>query len=219
MKAGPPIHRSARRVLRFVGLLATAVGLSILIFPVIRGLSTLQRISIATAYAGLFFLAVALMIGPLNVLRASSNPLSTYLRRDIGIVAAILALVHTILGLQVHFGGDFLQYFLRRTSTGDVGGIRLDAFGYANHFGLLATLIILMLVAISNNLSLRNLGPATWKAMQRWLYVGAVLVIVHALLYQALEGRERAFVACILIVAAATMGLQWVGFGRKSRPP
>jgi sulfoxide reductase heme-binding subunit YedZ len=211
-------RHSLHRLHRFGGLLAAAAGVCALFFLFMQGHSTLQRISIGTAYGGLVFLAAALMIGPLNVLRARSNPLSTYLRRDIGIVAALLAVVHTILGLQAHFGGNFLQYFLRLTPTGGVKGIRLDAFGYANHFGLLSTLIILTLLTISNNFSLRNLGPTKWKRIQQWVYPAAILMIAHALLYQALERRELVFVSYILLVGAVTTTLQYLGFRRRTRP-
>jgi D-apiose dehydrogenase len=91
-----------------------------------------RRISIATAYVSVIFLAAALIIGPLNTLLGVSNPLSSYLRRDIGITAGMFAIAHTVAGLQVHMGGDFVQYFLYRKPTGGVGAIRLDAFGIAN---------------------------------------------------------------------------------------
>src|SRR5579864_3965703 len=104
-----------------------------------------DRLSKATAYAGFFYLAVTLVIGPLNVLRGVPNPLSTYLRRDFGIIAGILALVHTFVGLQVHMRGDFIQYFVYRTPAG-IGTLRFDVFGIANHLGLIAALIVLVLL-------------------------------------------------------------------------
>jgi methionine sulfoxide reductase heme-binding subunit len=172
------------------------------------------RLSMGTAYAGLLFLAAALIIGPLNVLRGVPNPLSTYLRRDIGIVAGVLALAHTIIGLLVHFRVDPVQYFFYRTPTG-IGSLRHDLFGVANHVGLVATLVALVLLAISNNLSIRTLGAARWKGIQRWNYVGAILVVAHGLLYQAIEKRIPAFVASLLVVAAAATIVQLLGFRRR----
>jgi hypothetical protein len=57
-----------------------------------------------------------------------------------GIIAGVLAITYTIIGLLVHFRGDFVQYFLYRTPTG-IDGVRFDAFGIANHIGLIAALI------------------------------------------------------------------------------
>jgi sulfoxide reductase heme-binding subunit YedZ len=168
-----------------------------------------------TGYLALVLIAVSLAIGPLNILRAVSNPPSINLRRDIGIIAGILAIAHVTLGLQVHFGGDFVRYFLDIKTNVGIAGIRVDGFGIANHLGLIATMIILVILCISNNLSIRRLGPRTWKRIQRWNYVGASLVVLHALLYQGVERRKAVFVAGVLIIATATASLQLVGFRRR----
>lgn len=215
MKATSPDRRPVLRFGRFVLLALIAAGLTFGVFLLTLGQPAVARFSLATAYASLFFLAVALIIGPLNVLRAAPNPLSLNLRRDIGIIAGIWAIAHVIIGLQVHMGGDFVQYFFHRTRGEGIGGVRLDAFGFANHSGLIATLIILILLCISNNLSVRSLGPQQWKSTQRWNYAGALLVILHGLLYQVLEKRQLAFIACVLIVAGVTAAFQLLGFRRK----
>jgi len=61
-------------------------------------------------YTGLSFsvlagVAIAIVLGPLNVLRAHPTPVHIALRLDVGISAGFLALFHTILILQVHLGG------------------------------------------------------------------------------------------------------------------
>src|SRR5437868_3026932 len=66
---------------------------------------TISRLSIATAYPALFLMAVAILLGPWNVLRGRSNPVSFDLRRDLGIWAGITALLHTLVGLGVHLRG------------------------------------------------------------------------------------------------------------------
>lgn len=206
---------SLRRFQRYVVLVTAAAVTTYIAFLLAPGRTTLERLSMATAYASLILLALALIIGPLNVLRAKLNPLSSYLRRDIGIVAGTVALVHVILGLQVHMGGDFIQYFFHRVRHGRVGALRFDAFGITNHLGLIATLIFLVLLAISNNLAIRKLGPERWKTIQRWSYLAALLVIAHGFIYQALEGRKLAFVTFVLAAAAIVATLQVLGFWRK----
>src|SRR5689334_13200603 len=132
-------------------LLIIGLGIALAAYLFLPGQPALHRISIGTAYVGVIFLAAALIIGPLNVLRGWPNPLSTYLRRDIGIMAGIFAVTHTIVGLQVHVDGDFVRYFFQRKANGAVGAILFDAFGIANHVGLIAVLIIVVLLVISNN--------------------------------------------------------------------
>ena len=196
-------------------LLATIAALvTLAFFLLLPSPDTIWRLSMGTAYASLLFLAAALIIGPLNVLRGAPNPVSTYLRRDIGIVAGVLALAHTIIGLLVHFRGDPIQYFFYRTAAG-IGSLRSDLFGLANYVGLAASVLVLILLAISNNMSLRMVGAARWKGIQRWNYVGAILVVAHGLLYQAIEKRIPGFVITLLIIAAATTILQLLGFRRR----
>src|SRR6266481_6134188 len=79
------------------------------------------------------------------------------------------------------------------------------------------TLAFLVLLTISNNLSIRTLGAARWKGIQRWNYVGAILVIAHGLLYQAVEKRIPAFVASLLMVLAAATIVQLLGFRRRRK--
>ena len=135
MQAKSPGLHLRSRFQRQLVLATIAALVTLAFFLLLPSPDTIWRLSMGTAYAGLLFLAAALIIGPLNVLRSAPNPVSTYLRRDIGIVAGVLALAHTIIGLLVHFRGDPIQYFFYRTAAGIVG-LRSDIFGVANYVGL-----------------------------------------------------------------------------------
>jgi len=115
-----------------------------------------------TAYASLVFLSASLWLGPWNLLRQKSNPVSFDLRRDIGIWAGILALIHTAVGLTVHLRGKMWMYFFKRLHPLKLQNTQ---FGFANFVGLGAALLFLMLLAISNDLSLRGLGIHRWKSL------------------------------------------------------
>src|SRR5579863_618776 len=54
----------------------------------------ISRASFATAYPALALLAATLLVGPWNVLRRKANPVSSDLRRDLGICAGILGILH-----------------------------------------------------------------------------------------------------------------------------
>jgi sulfoxide reductase heme-binding subunit YedZ len=203
-----------RRFIRYVVLIISAAVVTCFFFFLAPRRSILEQLSMATAYASVILLALALSMGPVNVLRGKPNPLSSYLRRDIGIVGGLVALVHVVLGLQVHMGGDFVQYFFRRVHHGH-WALRLDAFGITNHFGLIATLIFLVLLAISSNAAMRQLGPHRWKTIQRSTYVAAFLVIVHGLIYQALEEQKLVLIILIVAIALAVSALQGTGFFRR----
>jgi len=173
----------------------------------------LSRASFATAYPALVLLAVTLLIGPWNVLRRRPNPVSIDLRRDIAIWAGILSVVHTAAGQCVHLRGrPWLYYVYGVTERHHAFPMRHDLFGIANYTGALGVVVMIGLLATSNDYSLRVMGARGWKTLQRWNYAVFVLVAVHALGYQGIEKQHAGWVAtvtaCIVIAAA----LQAAGF-------
>ena len=83
-----------RRSKRHVALAAIAILITFLAYAATPPPDVRHRLSMATAYAGLIFLAASLWIGPWNVLRRRPNPVSFDLRRDVGIWTGILAILH-----------------------------------------------------------------------------------------------------------------------------
>ena len=165
----------------------------------------------ATAYVALGLLAVTLAIGPINLLRGRRNPLSIDLRRDIGIWCAVVSLAHVVVGLQVHMG-NMLLYFFRPADTYQRWTPRLDFFGLANYAGLLGTLIVLLLLCLSNDVAVRSLGRWRWKFWQRSSYMLAVVVVLHAIAYQVLERREAPYLILFGVIVAAAATVQVLGF-------
>lgn len=198
-----------RRIGRHLLLAAVSGGLTAAQSYAFPFESQLATLSTASAYAGLALLIVSLSLGPLNILRNRPNPVSTDLRRDVGIWAGLLGLIHTVVGLQVHMGGNFWLYFFFPPDQPHVLSLRYDPFGFANFTGLGATLVLLLLLALSNNLSLRRLGSKNWKALQRWNYAGFALVAAYGALYQLIEKRDLPFVGLFggMILLAGAMPL------------
>jgi sulfoxide reductase heme-binding subunit YedZ len=168
----------------------------------------------ATAYAGLIFFAVSLWLGPWNVLRMRPNPVSFDLRRDVGIWTGILAIVHTAIGLTVHLRGRMWMYFFKRLHPLSMQDTQ---FGFANFTGLAAALLFLMLLAISNDFSLRTLKANRWKSLQRWTYVAFVLTAAHGIAYQLIEKRHVLWVLVFALVMSAVTAGQIFGYVRIQR--
>jgi len=169
----------------------------------------ISHLSIATAYAALFLTVAALLLGPWRVLRGRANAVSFDLRRDLGIWAGIMALLHTGVGLNVHLRGRPWLYFVDQHHR-----VRLDLFGFGNDTGLTAALIFLLLLALSNDLSLRRLGLQKWKSLQRWTYLVVVLTVLHAIAYQRIEKRQLAFEALVWVMTATMTAFQVMGWRR-----
>ena len=167
-----------------------------------------SQISAATAYTALVCVALSLILGPLNLLRARPNPVSSDLRRDLGIWGGVLGLVHVGVGLTVHMHGRMLQYFLAPPESRGLLPLRFDAFGAANDLGLLSALVLALLVLLSSDFSLRQLGAARWKRWQRMNYVGAVAMVGHGVIYQLIEKRHIGFVVLFGAVVALTLVFQ-----------
>jgi sulfoxide reductase heme-binding subunit YedZ len=154
------------------------------------------------------------MLGPWNVLRRRPIPVSYDLRRDVGIIAGILALVHTGIGLTVHLRGRMWMYFFK---TLHPLRIQASAFGAANYIGLIAAALFAILLALSNDWSLRALGTPRWKSLQRWTYGAFVLTLAHSILFQYVEKRRMPWVLFFAAAALATLVVQSLGYLQKRR--
>ena len=175
----------------------------------------ITRLSFSTAYPALVLLVVTLWIGPWNLLRGRRMPVSSDLRRDIGIWAGILGILHTIIGLCVHMRGRPWLYFIYPRSQRHSFPLRHDIFGFANETGLIATIILVLLFVTSNDYSLRRLGTPGWKQLQRWNYALFLFVLLHTVAYQTIEKQHAPFVAMVVACTAITICVQALGFQRR----
>lgn len=209
----------ARRRLRHHALIASAAltlgGAVALLF----GGDLRTRLSAGTAYASLACLGATLALGPLNLIRGRRNPVSLDLRRDVGVWGGALGVAHAVIGLTVHMRGRMREYFLVPDAT--PATLRLDAFGIANQLGVLSALVLIVLVAVSNDVALRRLGGARWKQVQRTTYLAVGAMALHGLLYQVMERRPLPFVVALAAALLVALGLQLRGIrayrARQSR--
>ncbi len=209
--------RSKYRLVRHHLVLALACGSSLaLLYAMIQSDDIKFRWSMATAYVGLALLGATLVTGAVNILRSRRNPISTDLRRDIGIWCGVIGLTHVAIGWQVHMG-NMLLYFFREAGETKRLVLRADLFGFANYTGLMAALIIMLLLALSNDISLRSLGSRRWKSLQRWNYVLIVLVALHSVAYQSIENRQLPYLILFGVIVGAVLLIQALGFRRQKR--
>jgi sulfoxide reductase heme-binding subunit YedZ len=196
-------NRLRNRLLHHILIGVASVVLTVVFMRLFPKRDFISQISIGTAYPALFLTAAALLLGPFNVLLRKPNPVSFDLRRDLGIWAGILALAHTAVGLNVHLRGKMWLYFVDARNH-----LRRDAFGFGNYTGALAALVFALLLALSNDASLRWLSVERWKSLQRWAYAGAVLTAAHAFAYQEIEKRISPFKALLYIVFGIVLVFQ-----------
>lgn len=213
----PANRRLGRRLVRHhLPLLLLSVSSVACIYATRSYKDAVMRASFATAYPALILLVATLAIGPLNVLLRRRNPVSVDLRRDIGIWAAILAVAHTAIGQNVHLRGRPWLYYIYQPSDHHSFPLRHDVFGMSNYSGAFCTLLVLLLLATSNDWSLRRLGAAQWKKLQRWNYAAFALLAIHALGYEeGIEHQKLPWLAATVAGLAVTLMLQLCGFALR----
>ena len=177
---------------------------------------SITRLSFATAYVAVALLALTLMTGPWNVLTGRRNPVSSDLRRDLGIWAGALALVHTGVGQCVHLRGrPWLYYVYGPWEHGHWMPLRHDLFGFNNFTGLAGAIVVALLLATSSDWALRRLGTPGWKRLQRWNYAAFALATAHGIGYQTMEKQKAQFVAVVVTCAVVAAGMQITGFALR----
>ena len=148
-------------------VLASAMGLVLFIAlsPSLGGISISQFV-VATGYVAVVFLGLALLMGPANLLLRRRNPVSSYLRRDVGAWTAIASVLHVILGFQAHSGSgifSFLDFFVRD------GRPLTNRFGLGNWTGLAALVIVVGCspfppTALCGNSKPGQPNPPAWRS-------------------------------------------------------
>jgi sulfoxide reductase heme-binding subunit YedZ len=200
-----------RRLARNAGILVAALAIHLVVVTAVSSSpGMMYRLSMATGYVSVTLIGWAMLIGPWRVLRGRPAPASTDLRRDVGIWGALFGLGHVLTGLQVHFGGKFWKYFLYPDGDHRIP-LRGDLFGFANWTGLAAGLVLVLLLAISNDASLRALGTKRWKTWQRWTYGAAALTVAHAIGYQVVADQEPRWMFVFALITIVVLAFQLDG--------
>ncbi len=172
--------------------------------------------SMGTGYVSIILLAITLLIGPMNIYAKKLNPMSTDLRRDVGIWCGLTGLAHVIVGIQVHMGNIWL-YFFKAIQDDDSYKLRSDLFGFSNYTGLLAGMLLVVLLVLSNDISLKWLRSKRWKSIQRWNYLLFALVLAHGIMYQIIEKRIVAIIILFSVIMLLPIIGQSIGFTMISK--
>ena len=210
--------RLQRRLVRHhlpLGILS--IGSGAVLFLTRPYSDVITKLSFASAWPGLVLIAFTLLIGPFKQIWGRNVAVSQDFRRDIGIWAGMVGVFHAVIGNCVHLRGrPWLYYVYEHWAKEHVQPFRHDIFGLANYTGLVAALVLLALLATSNDASLRKLGTPGWKSLQRWNYAVFGLLIVHTLTYQV--GIERpigALVSLAVMATIITLMLQGIGYLKR----
>ncbi len=154
----------------------------------------LERMSLWSAWLSLLLFVATLAIGPWRLWSGAEPVTNDLLRRDLGIWTALTALIHFALGTAFSMNQVYMSRFVSNVS--DDGW-----FFWGSIWGFVTGLLCLLLLLISNNISIQRLGLTWWKRLQRMAYVTFALTAVHGIYFQLLERRSYFLVALACLVA------------------
>jgi sulfoxide reductase heme-binding subunit YedZ len=173
--------------------------------------SLMDAVSISSAYLCLALLCAGLAIGPLHAIRTGRPYLNNYLRRDIGIWAALTGLLHFYAGNVVAMSAVYIEAFVDIVGPGPSGAMRRELFSWVTIAGTVVAVLLLLLLALSSDRSLRFVGTRWWKRLHRTSYVAFVLTAAHGLAFQVLESRMPALIVLVAAAGAGVIALQFAG--------
>ncbi len=192
--------------------------------------SAMHRWNRAVGDMSLVLVALAMALGPMSRLWRSSARVLPY-RRELGIYAILLALIHAAIILFGWVSLDLMRLAGFEFHPGLQRYVMVNhGFALANLIGIVALLYGIVLALTSNDRSLRWLGNSVWKFVQQGTYILWWLTVLHTayfLFVHFLDYHRQTpepnwaqwpFVTLVCIV----VGLQFaasVTTWRKSRQP
>lgn len=188
--------------------------------------SSEMRLWRAVGDAAVILLFASLAIGPLARLYGRAGRLVAW-RRQVGIWAAILAVLHALLILDGWTQWS-VQRFLGYEVVPQLGReARMEpGFGLANLVGIVALAWLLILLATSSDRALRFLGPPAWKWVHHGSYVVFYLVLLHSVYFLFMHytlsfhrppAPPNWFRWPLLLLGLLVLALQWSSFWRTTR--
>ena len=156
-----------------------------------------------------YLLVLTLAVTPISLLAArfpSTLPVAQWLverRRDFGLGSFGYAAMHA-----VHY----------LVETGDLVEVAYQATDFDLAVGWLGLLVLIVLAATSNQAACRALGR-NWKRLHRLIYAGAMLIVLHWLLFAFRPHEVISWAIVLVAVKVVHAGFYFARRRvRKSRP-
>lgn len=195
--------------------------------------SPMHRWNRAFGDASLVLVAASMGLGPLSRFLRAALPLLPF-RRELGIHACLLAIVHATIILVGWVQWDLMRLFGFEWHPELLTYVMFQhGFGLGNAIGIAALVLAILLAATSSDLAMRRLGVSGWKFLQMgvlplwWLTVAhvAYFLFMHFLSFHEATPEPNVlqpwFIGLVLLVALlrAAAFLRTVRARRSSELP
>jgi len=182
--------------------------MSLSIYQTSSNQNQFYNISLATAYSSLLLISATLLIGPIRILQKKPPQVSSDLRRDTGFWAGVHSLIHLITGSSI------MGLFVDRSDS-----FRFNLFTWSIYIGFGAVPILLLLLLLSNDWSLKQMKPLKWKGLQRSNYLLFFLVILHGIFFIIVEKQAWPYILLFGLAIIPVFFFQRAGFLARRRLP
>lgn len=193
---------------------AISLGASVVIGP---AAAAGDQLSIVSAYLCLLLLATALLIGPFHVFREGKPLGNSYIRRDIGIWAAVSGLLHFYLANVLSMNYEYLGIYVENSPLPPSPEIRSELYSFGTIIGYVIAVLFIVLLTLSNDWMVRKIGLKWWKRIQRLGYLGFLFSCAHAFVFQILESRETLWIIVVMFVTVLVLIGQGYGIASIRR--
>ena len=185
------IFRSTAKLILFIiGLaplswLVTALTCDSIYGTILMSVDPVQKLNRELGDWALIFLMVTLSVGPLSKILKRKNLIA--LRRMLGLLTYFYAVLHLTSYIIIDLQLDWREFVKDVTKR--------------NFIILGATSIVLLtpLALTSNNISLKIIGPKSWKRLHYLVYPAAIISIVHFFMMIRADYHRPIIYATLLI--------------------
>ena len=191
-----------------IAFTAVSFGIAAISGP---GAAAADRLSIVSAYLCLLLLGAALLVGPSHAIRKCKPLTNSYIRRDIGIWAALNGLLHFYLANILAMNYEYLGIYVESAPAPPSPELRSELYSWGTILGYVIAVLFIILLVLSSDWMLRIVGLKWWKRIQRASYLGFLFTCMHAFVFQILESREAFWVVVVLLVTLLVIFVQGIG--------
>ncbi|MDO8554333.1 MAG: ferric reductase-like transmembrane domain-containing protein [Candidatus Micrarchaeota archaeon] len=133
---------------------------------------SLREINKVFALAAIGLIAISFILGPLSRFWPNLFAKYLYFRKPVGLAGFVLGIVHGAYSAMAFYNLDVSILLLQNEKS------------LALIFGVLGTIVFIVMSATSNKTMMEKLGYKTWKAIQTFGYFGLLFIILHFLLIE-----------------------------------
>ena len=161
------------------------------------------------ALSAIGLIAISFILGPLARFWPDIFVKYLYFRKPVGLAGFVLGVIHGIYSAIAFYNLDITSMLVNNEKS------------LAIIFGIIGTIVFIIMSATSNKTMLDKLGYKIWKAIQTFGYFGLLFIVLHFLLIETKPDKGfdvRPYGLVFFYIAVAALVLRVIAIFVKSEP-